>query len=172
MLGRYRWTVPVMALLAERGGARFSEMAHRLGLPRESLVRVLEAAIDTGWVMRNPGHGHPLRPEYILTGEGVAVGETCRAIVAMQAAAGLAPDALTRWSLPVIHLIHEGHGRFNMIARALGDATPRALTASLKALVQVRLVDRAVVAGFPPASSYSLTPHGAGLATALLPLAA
>lgn len=172
LLGRYRWTVAVMALLGERGGARFSEMVHRLGLPRESLSRVLEAAADSGWVMRNHGHGHPLRPEYVLTGDGVVIAATCRAIVAIQASQGLPPDALTRWSLPVIRLIHDGHHRFNMIERALGDASPRALTASLKALVGARLVDRGVVGGFPPASSYSLTQRGAGLAEALLPLAA
>lgn len=171
-LGRYRWTTPVMALLAARGGARFVEMLNGLRLPRESLVRTLEAAIAAGWVVRNPGHGHPLRPEYVLTAEGVRIGEACRAIMAAQDLAGLPPDAMTRWSLPVIRLIAEGNRRFSAIARALESATPRALTASLKGLVGQDMVDRRVLEGFPPASDYGLTPRGTDFAERLLRAAA
>lgn len=171
-LGRYRWTVPVLALLAERSGARFVEMARSLGLPRESLVRTLEAVIAAGWVMRNPGHGHPLRPDYLLTPEGQRIGEGCRAVIAAQAAEGLPPEAMTRWSLPVIRLIADGCSRFNAIARALEPVTPRALTGSLKALVGLDLVDRRVIGGFPPASTYTLTRRGKVIAGAMERLAA
>jgi DNA-binding HxlR family transcriptional regulator len=170
-LGHYRWTVPVMALMAERGGARFAEMANRLALSRESLSRTLEAAMAAGWIVRNSGHGHPLRPEYVLTGEGARIGESCRAIAAAQARAGLAPDSLSRWSLPILRLIADGHSRFNAIARALESATPRAMTASLRGLIGLDLVRRDVVGSFPPASDYGLTPRGLILAGAL-PLAA
>ncbi|MET0372247.1 MAG: winged helix-turn-helix transcriptional regulator [Sphingobium sp.] len=170
-LGRYRWTVPLMALVAERRGTRFAEMAHRLGLSRESLTRTLEAAGAAGWIVRNSGHGHPLRPEYVPTAEGLRIGEACRAIVATQAQLGLAPDALSRWSLPILRLIADGHGRFNAIARALDAANPRAMTASLRGLVELDLVDRRVLAGFPPTSAYALTARGGVLADSL-PLAA
>lgn len=171
-LGRYRWTVPLMAFLAERGGGgRFAEAAHRLGLARESLSRTLEAVAGAGWIIRNPGHGHPLRPEYVLTADGARIGEACRAIAAAQARIGLPPDALSRWSLPVLRLIADGNGRFNAIARGLGKANPRAMTASLRGLVGLELVDRRLVDGFPPASDYALTGRGLVLAEAL-PMAA
>lgn len=171
-LGRYRWTVPLLAFLATHGGGRFVHMANSMGIPRESLSRTLEAAVAAGWVIRNPGHGHPLRPDYVLTAEGARVGEGCRAVILSQAAAGLPPDALTRWSLPVIRLVADGHNRFNAIARGLEGVTPRALTGSLKALVGHDVLHRRVTDGFPPASDYALTGRGVMLADALERLAA
>lgn len=169
-LGRYRWVVPVLALLAERDGARFVVMLNALGIARESLVRTLESAIRMGWVIRNPGHGHPLRPEYILTPEGHGIAQTCRAVIAAQGRLGIAPNALTRWSLPVIGLIANGQSRFNMIERALTGANPRALAQSLKSMVGIELLDRRVVGDYPPVSHYELTRRGGIIADTLMPL--
>jgi DNA-binding HxlR family transcriptional regulator len=168
VLTRYRWTVPAMALMAERGGSRFSELANRLGLPRDSLSRTLEAALAAGWIVRNSGYGHPLRPEYVLTEEGTRIAQACRAVVATQRAMDLPPDALSRWSLPIVRLIAEGHQRFNAIERALAAATPRAIAGSLKGLGVLSLVDRRVTDGFPPTSGYALTPRGGRLADTLI----
>ena len=65
----------MLAELERQRGARFVALANRLGVSRDSLTRTLGALIDAGFVARNPGHGHPLRPEYILTKRGVPVGE-------------------------------------------------------------------------------------------------
>jgi DNA-binding HxlR family transcriptional regulator len=170
-LGRYRWVVPVMALLAERDGARFVEMINALGISRESLVRTLEGAIQMGWIVRNTGHGHPLRPEYLLTAEGQRIAQICTGISYTQTLLGIAPATLTRWSLPIIRLLADGRSRFNMIERALPIATPRALTQSLKAMVGIDLVDRVVIDHYPPVSNYQLTRRGGIIADALLPLA-
>src|SRR3546814_2698980 len=62
-LSGHRWLVPLLADLASRKGARLVELIHRLGLSRDSLTRTLQAAAAPGWVRRNPGNGHPLRPE-------------------------------------------------------------------------------------------------------------
>ncbi len=61
-LGKQRWMVALLADLAAHEGGRFVELLKRLGLSRDSLVRTLEGATLAGWVKRNPGHGHPLRP--------------------------------------------------------------------------------------------------------------
>ncbi len=171
-LGRYRWTVPILAFLVTHGGGRFVHMADSMGIPRESLSRTLEAAMTAGWVVRNSGHGHSLRPDYVLTASGARLGGGCRAVILSQAAAGLPPDALTRWSLPVIRLVAEGHSRFNAISRGIEGVTPRALTASLKALVGHDVLHRQVTDGFPPASDYALTGRGMMLADALESLTA
>ncbi len=102
-LGRHRWTVPLIAALAARNGGRFVELLHLLGLGRESLSRTLESAIEAGWVRRNPGHGHPLRPEYILTDLGKDAAHLCAAIESAQTKIALPPASLNRWSLPLIH---------------------------------------------------------------------
>jgi DNA-binding HxlR family transcriptional regulator len=166
-LGRYRWIVPVLAQLGQPHSGRFVVLRNALGIARETLVRTLEAGLETGWIIRNPGHGHPLRPEYILTAEGARIASACQAIIAAQQALGLPPAALTRWSLPIMRLVSDGCSRFNQIERVLADATPRALTQSLKAMAMLALVTRVIVDDYPPRTDYGLTPRGARLAAAL-----
>lgn len=166
-LSRHRWGVQALAHMAARGGGRFAEMANGLGSPRDSLKRTLAALVEEGWIRRNPGHGHPLRPEYLLTEAGRAIGAACGRIAAAQAEAAMPPQAISRWSLPLLSLIGGGEARFNRLERAMTGATPRAVAASLKTLIHHGLVEREVVAGFPPGTAYRLTARGAQVAAAL-----
>ena len=165
-LGSHRWLVPLLADLAAHRGARFVELLHRLGLSRDSLTRTLNAAAAQGWVQRNPGHGHPLRPEYILTEAGKAAAARAATIAAAQGAIGLPPGATTRWSLPLVAGIGAGHDRFNALSRLLAPATPRALSQGLAALGEHGLVRRELLDLRPPASRYALTDNGRLLAAA------
>lgn len=165
-LGSHRWLVPLLADLAAHRGARFVELIHRLGLSRDSLSRTLDAATAIGWVQRNPGHGHPLRPEYILTEAGKAAAARAATIAAAQSAIGLPPGATTRWSLPLVAGIGAGHDRFNALSRLLVPATPRALSQGLTALGERGLVRREVIDMRPPTSRYDLTRSGRLLAEA------
>ncbi|MBJ7439638.1 MAG: winged helix-turn-helix transcriptional regulator [Sphingopyxis sp.] len=167
-LGSHRWLVPLLADLAAHRGARFVELIHRLGLSRDSLTRTLEAAATIGWVQRNPGHGHPLRPEYILTDTGEAAAARAATIAEAQGAIGLPPGAATRWGLPLVAGIGAGHDRFNALARLLAPATPRALSQGLTALGNHGLATREVVDGRPPTSRYDLTTNGRLLAAACI----
>ncbi len=166
-LGRYRWIVPVLAHLHARRGARFVEMLSGLGIARETLSRTLDAGLEMGWLVRNSGHGHPLRPEYLLSGAGVRLGRACEAVVAAQAALGLPPAAMTRWSLPIVRLIADGHRRFNQIERAIPAANPRGLTQSLKVLAGHALLIRSIVDDYPPRADYGLSAGGETIALAL-----
>jgi len=165
-LSGHRWLVPLLADLAGHKGARFVELIHRLGLARDSLTRTLQAAAALGWVRRNPGHGHPLRPEYILTEAGAAAAARAATIADAQTAIGLPPGAATRWGLPIVAGIGTGYDRFNALARLLAPASPRALSQGLTALGNHGLVTREVVDGRPPASRYGLTGRGERLAEA------
>lgn len=167
-LGSHRWLVPLLADLAGHKGARFVELVHRLGLSRDSCTRTLEAAVRIGWVRRNPGHGHPLRPEYILTEAGAAAAARATTIAEAQAAIGLPPGSATRWGLPLVAGIGGGHDRFNALSRLLTPATPRALSQGLTALGTHGLVRREVIDMRPPASRYELTANGRLLAEACL----
>src|SRR6476660_8611694 len=69
-LFHHRWAPPALALLGERGGARFVELQRRLDVGRESLQRALAALSDLGYTRRNTGYGHALRPEYVTTPAG------------------------------------------------------------------------------------------------------
>lgn len=165
-LGSHRWLVPLLADLAAHRGARFVELVHRLGLPRDSLTRTLEAAATVGWVQRNPGHGHPLRPEYLLTPAGAAAAARAATIAEAQASIGLPPGTTTRWGLPLVAGIGAGHDRFNALSRLLSPATPRALSQGLTALGTSGLLRRSVLDGRPPTSRYALTQRGQVLARA------
>jgi len=165
-LGRNRWAMALLADLAAHRGARFVELVHRLAMPRDSLVRTLEGTVAAGWVMRNAGHGHPLRPEYVLTEEGSRLAAGALAIATAQMELGLGPGALTRWGMPLIRAIGPGEARFNELGRALAPATPRALSQGLQTLAANELVARDVIDGWPPASLYRLTSGGLRLARA------
>jgi DNA-binding HxlR family transcriptional regulator len=164
-LVRQRWLLPVLARFHGVRGLRFAELLGGLGLPRDSLVRTLEQALAQGWIERNQGHGHPLRPEYVLTARGMDVAETAAAMAQRLTAAGLGPGDLTRWSLPALRAIALGADRFNDLARGLAPASPRALSQALRTLVANDLVARDVEGGFPPSSRYRLTVRGWALAS-------
>lgn len=163
-LGRNRWMAPLLALFAEKPGWRFAELLHRCGVARDSLSRTLDAALAAGWIARNSGHGHPLRPEYVVTGPGAEMAQAAKRVMVALAATGLAPEALTRWSLPALHVLGAGLDRFNLLARQLAPATPRALSMALRNLAANDLVAREIEPGYPPSSRYRLTELGIKLA--------
>jgi DNA-binding HxlR family transcriptional regulator len=163
-LFHHRWAAGVLAELDRTRGSRFVTLANRVGVGRESLRRTLSALIEGGLVMRNPGYGHPLRPEYVLTPRGLRVAPVCGDLLAGLRELGVEGAALKKWSLPVVlSLGGPGRRRFSALQERLRDITARALALALKDLTAAGLVDRAVTDGYPPASVYSLTRAGARL---------
>jgi DNA-binding HxlR family transcriptional regulator len=166
-LGRGRWTAPLLARIGARGGARFAELLAALDLPRDSLVRALGFAIDQGWVARAEGHGHPLRPEYLLTPAGEAMAARAGRLIMTSARLGLEPRDLPRWSLPVLWRLEPEARRFSTLRADLTPVTPRALSLTLKQMIETRLVDRRLEDAYPPSALYGLAPAGLTLAAAL-----
>jgi DNA-binding HxlR family transcriptional regulator len=164
--GDARWVVPVMAVLFDEQGAKFVRLWRGLGASQGGVRAALEAAIRCGWVVRNPGYGHPMRPEYVLTKKGQAAGEACSQI--MKGLDGAPWKDLTKWSLAVIYVLRFGPYRFNQLAAVMEGITDRALVMCLKPLVAHGLVLREVDDSFPPSVTYSLTPSGE---TVLRPIA-
>ena len=162
-----RWLVPLLAHLADEQGSRFAVMLKRLGLSRSVLAASLATLQAAGWLVRNPGHGHPLRPEYVLTPAGEPVAAFCQGVMAQRERLGLAPGQLPRWSLPLIARLDGGKARFSALRDSLRPITPRALSLTLKQMLSVELVDRALEDDFPPIAIYGLTGRGRELAAAL-----
>jgi DNA-binding HxlR family transcriptional regulator len=162
-----RWSVPILAELDRQRGSRFVTLSRILGLSRESLRRTLAALIDGGLVGRNPGYGHPLRPEYVLTSSGERIAAACRPLVERLRRGELEEVALKKWSMPVVYALAEGPRRFSELRDALEGVSPRALTLALKDLEAAGLVDRRVTNDYPPATVYRLTRSGRPLATLL-----
>lgn len=158
-----RWLIPVLAAMANESGSRFSILERRLGVSKSVLSGTLDRLETEGWISRNPGHGHPLRPEYLLTGPGRGVAAWCEGIIAQRQALGLDAGLLGRWSLPLIAEIGSERKRFSVLQRGLKPISPRALSLELTSLCGVSLIDRA------PGPLYRLTDRGLSLATALGP---
>ena len=161
------WLAPLMAHLSSEKGSRFAVMLARLGLSRSVLTASLAQLQEAGWVQRNPGHGHPLRPEYLLTEAGAPIAAFAERVMAQRRQLGLEPEQLPRWSLPLVAGLAGRDARFSALRETLRPVTPRALSLTLKQMIATELVDRTLEDRFPPIALYGHTPRGARLAEAM-----
>jgi DNA-binding HxlR family transcriptional regulator len=162
--------MPILSQLSLTGGSRFVPLANQLGLSRDALRQTLDALIDAGLVTRNPGYGHPSRPEYVLTESGRRVAPLCGGLLQEIRRQGLEDVALKKWSMPIVAALAT-ESRYGDLRRAVG-ATPRALTIGLKDLVSNGLVERRVHDSFPPSTTYHLTPRSRTLRSRVTQLTA
>jgi DNA-binding HxlR family transcriptional regulator len=159
-----RWSVPILAELHSQRGSRFVTLSRTLGMSRESLRRTLSALIDSGLVGRNPGYGHPLRPEYVLTSRGERIGAHSGPLVELLRTLGLEAVGFKKWSMPVVHSLANEPLRFSELRERLEGISPRALTLALKELEAAGVLERRVTDDYPPATSYRLIPEARPLA--------
>jgi DNA-binding HxlR family transcriptional regulator len=166
-----RWSVPILAELHRQRGSRFVTLSRILGLSRESLRRTLAALIDLGFVSRNPGYGHPLRPEYVLTDAGERIARASGPLIDTLRRRGLEEIGLKKWSMPVVYALSGAPRRFSELREELEGISPRALTLTLKELEAVGVVKRRVTDDYPPSTIYRLANDAHALADVVGPLA-
>ena len=150
----------MLAELHRSSGAKFVTLVNRLGASRDSINTTLKSLVEAGWVARNPGYGHPLRPEYLLTREGAKLGPWCVRAMKVIVALRLEDVVLRKWSIPVALAIHSGCHRFTQMREFLPRLTARALALTLKELQSAGLVEREVTDGYPPQTEYRFTAAG------------
>lgn len=157
------WAPVFLLLLAEEVPGRQAVLLHRSGAPRSGFGETMERLITLGLVTRNPGHGHPLRPEYLITEDGRSV---ARALGGLRLLPG--STILRRnWSLPVLAAMHRPT-HFAALGTRLQPITDRALSQSLKGLEGSGLIQRKVdVQARPPRPVYGRTPLGLQVAAPL-----
>lgn len=153
-LFHHRWTVPLLGELHRTSGAKMVTLVHRLGVNRGALRQTLDAAMRRGWVVRNPGYGHPLRPEFILTKSGANIATDCLELVGLMKSRKLEGVILRKWSAAVLHAVAVGRSRFSELKATLPGITDRALALTLKRLHAAELLRRHVRDAFPPATEY------------------
>ena len=163
----HRWTVPIIAELHASDGSKFVTLVNRLKLSKDSLSRTLEVLIEQGWVMRNPGYGHPLRPEYLLTPTGMLLGDACLRLVKRLREQNLEDIALRKWSLPVVFALAQGTVRFSEILQVFPGITTRAVALALKDLQAAGLVEETAPGYSLSATGQELRPYLEVLAEAL-----
>lgn len=166
VLTHNRWALPLLAACAASPmlGLKHATLLHRLGVGRESLGRTLAAVIAQGWIMSNPGVGHALRPEYVLTDPGRRIGPTCIVVLAELRRLDLEDLGSQKWTLPIVASVLGRVSRFGEIRRCVQSASPRAISLCLREIEDVGLVRRTVREAYPPVPEYALTKRALRLA--------
>jgi len=160
------WCLAILAALHGGTPARQAPLLAATRASRTAFAQSLANLVDLGVLERNPGHGHPLRPEYRLT----ATGKEAAAMAAriMEAKVNDAGLALLRrcWTVPVLTTCARPRF-FGEVKTALPRITDRALSQSLKQLHAQRWISRAVDTGtHPPRALYQATGPGTEIARA------
>ena len=152
-IGQYRWCFRSLILLMQQDGCKFVTLVRTLGASDGGMRQALDHLIILGWVMRNPGYGHPSRPEYILTTEGWARTKE------LDIFTRLIPNDYepSKWSLQAIWLLRQGPMRHKDLLSGLETITPRALSETLKELEEAGILLRTVRDSRPPSVTYQLT---------------
>ena len=137
------WSLDILALMHSGTPGRQASLLSASGAGRTSLVQSLDHLIDIELLERNPGHGHPLRPEYRLTPKGMEVAGIADKIKrAVPEPAG--HNLLRRvWTVPVL-VVSRRPRHFTEIKSELDSITDRALSQSLKQLLAQRWLQRTV----------------------------
>lgn len=162
-----RWALPILAELARQRGAKFVTLVHGLGAHHLAIRQALDELIALGLVVRNPGYGHPLRPEYILTETGEAAAAICETINEHIVRRGWGDVAYRKWSLPTLLAVHRGSERFAAIRTSLGTATDRAVALALGSLCGAEVLTGRSLATDARAVLYGLKAPGREIALGL-----
>ena len=101
-----------------------------------------------------------MRPEYLLTARGLAIGDECLTLVRILKRRNELDLAFRKWTLPLVVAIGEHTLRFNELRSSLHEATPRAITMGLKSLLHNGWVSRSLIDNFPPTAGYQLQSKG------------
>ncbi len=124
------WSLKILALMHSGVPGRQAPLVAATTASRSAFAASLAHLIQLGLLERNPGHGHPLRPEFRLTVQGKVIAAMAYRILEA------APDEdefdiLKRsWPVPILALT-EAPCRFSAIRSGLGAITDRALSKSL-----------------------------------------
>ncbi|HXH59757.1 MAG TPA: helix-turn-helix domain-containing protein [Fimbriimonadaceae bacterium] len=155
-----RWTVPALSSLWSERGSKFVALVKTLGASPGGMRATVDDLIDDGLVMRNPGYGHPMRPEYVLTGRGTIIGSRCASLMDALKDSGLRNIVKSKWAVPVLYVLSSKERRFSELASSLPHVTDRALAICLKQLCAAKIVQRRIEDTYPPSVIYSMAPKG------------
>ena len=147
------WSLTILSLMHEGVPGRQGPLLAASGASRTAFAQSLAHLTEIGMLERNPGHGHPLRPEFRLTARGLLAAALARRITELSRPEDR--DLMRRcWTVPVLTTLR-GPVRYGDIRRGLPDITDRALSSSLKSLEERDWVERKVDgAARPPRSLY------------------
>ncbi len=153
------WALPILSSLHVGVAGRQATLLAATGASRTAFAQSMDHLIKNGLLERNPGYGHPLRPEFRLTQLGLEAAAIADKIQRVSTVDD--QDLLRRsWTLPVLTSL-QTPSHFNDIKRNLQTITGRALSQSLKSMEVRNWVHRNVdETARPPRSIYSAVNTG------------
>ncbi len=161
------WSLDILALMHAGTMGRQSSLLSASSAGRTALNQSLNHLVDIGLIERNPGHGHPLRPEFLLTPQGVEIAIFADKI--KKAVSNPNEQLLLRrtWSIPVL-IVSQKPRYFTDIRNDLLTITDRALSQSLKQLeAKDWLLRKIDPASRPPRPLYQASNVGACISQAI-----
>lgn len=127
------WCLTILKLMNEGTAGRQAPLLAQSGASRTSFAQSMHHLVDLNLIERNPGHGHPLRPEFRLTVSGQKYAQLAK-MIADTFPETQTPALLRRaWSIPILAASHAPR-RFVEIKGQLPAITDRALSQSLQQL--------------------------------------
>ncbi|MCC3861769.1 winged helix-turn-helix transcriptional regulator [Emcibacteraceae bacterium Y4] len=135
--------MPILSSLYEGVPGRQAPLLKATGASRTAFAQSIAHLIDIGLLERNPGYGHPLRPEFRLTDTG----KTAALIASKIPVISEKEDKVLlrrSWTLPILSSLQKP-AHFNEIKRNLPSITDRALSQSLRSMEDRKWVKRDVI---------------------------
>lgn len=161
------WALKILALLDSGVPGRQAPLLAATNASRPAFAASLKHLVDLKLLEKNPGHGHPLRPEFRLTPQGEVAASMASQII------NAAPDgeafAIVKrsWSVPIL-VIAGTPTRYSTIKYGLGKITDRALSQSLYFLEQRDWLERTInVSGRTAFPTYRAIKKGAEINRAI-----
>ena len=127
------WSLKILAQLHAGVSGRQAPLIAATGASRSSFAASLEHLFQLGLLERNPGHGHPLRPEFRLTDKGKVVAAMASRIEEIVPNEDAFSVLRRSWTVPIL-AVTGAPSRFSAIKADLGPVTDRALSKSLGVL--------------------------------------
>lgn len=148
------WSLDILASMHSGVPGRQAPLLSSTGANRTAFGNSLTHLVDLGLLVRNPGHGHPLRPEYRLTSKGAEISKIAGNILAIVPSDTEFAALRRTWTVPVLAVIHTPR-RFTEIKSDLLSITDRALSKSLVQLQELEWLRREIdISGRPPRPTY------------------
>ncbi len=135
------WTLKILSLLHSGVTGKQAPLVAATGASRTAFASSLNHLYELGLVEKNPGHGHPLRPEFRLTVQGKIIAATANRILKLVPEEDMFDLVRKNWTVPVLSVTARPT-RFSEIKSSLGTITDRALSKSLGALEEREWIRR------------------------------
>lgn len=124
------WSLNILTLLHAGVPGRQAPLLAATPAGRTAFGASLNHLVELGLLERNPGHGHPLRPEFRMTEAGVEAAELASRVMKLVREDEEAALLRKSWTLPILAVTGKPK-RFSEIKAELGTITDRALSAAL-----------------------------------------